>query len=68
MSVGAEVPRFHDAGGGKNEKVSLLLGRRDYKLPLHGELSGFDWDPYQKQADTLLTKPGLAPGFLITVK
>ena len=32
---------------GKTRRYPSYAERRDYKLPLHGELSGFDWDPYQ---------------------
>jgi acyl-CoA hydrolase len=32
---------------GKTRRYPSYDERRNYKLPLHGETSGFDWDPYQ---------------------
>ena len=32
---------------GKTRRYPSYEERRNYKLPLHGEISGFDWDPYQ---------------------
>lgn len=32
---------------GKTRRYPSCEERRNYKLPLHGEISGFDWDPYQ---------------------
>ena len=32
---------------GKTRRYPAYDERRNYKLPLHGEVSGFDWDPYQ---------------------
>jgi acyl-CoA hydrolase len=32
---------------GKSRRYPSYDERRNYKLPLHGEVSGFDWDPYQ---------------------
>ena len=32
---------------GKSRRYPSYDERRNYKLPLHGEISGFDWDPYQ---------------------
>ncbi len=31
---------------GKTRRYPSYDERRSYKLPLHGEISGFDWDPY----------------------
>jgi acyl-CoA hydrolase len=32
---------------GKTRRYPSYDERRNYKLPLHGEVSGFEWDPYQ---------------------
>ncbi len=32
---------------GKTRRYPAYDERRNYKLPLHGEVSGFEWDPYQ---------------------